>query len=103
MHEYHIRQLVDEFPPLDSGKQSTVLADDQRVKIILFRFAAGTGLAEHVAPCSALIQIIHGEARLTVGHESFLASPGTWVQMVAQTPHSVQAATPLMLVLTLLK
>ncbi|MEZ5943951.1 MAG: hypothetical protein R3C18_21350 [Planctomycetaceae bacterium] len=55
------RQLADELQPSESGKQSIVLADDANAKVVLFAFAAGDGLVEHVAPLPAIIQIIKGE------------------------------------------
>lgn len=100
---YQIRQLADELTPLESGKQSVVLADDDSVKVVLFAFAAGSGLAEHIAPLPAIIQIIQGEATLTVGEEAVKGKPGTWIQMVPRTPHRVLAETPLVMLLTLLK
>jgi len=101
--DYQIRQLADELQPPESGKQSIVLADDANAKVVLFAFAAGAGLSEHVAPLAAIIQIITGEASLTVGEEAVAGKPGTWIQMAAKTPHSIKAATPLVMLLTLLK
>lgn len=101
--QFQIRQLADELQPPESGKQTLVLADDANAKIVLFAFAAGEGLAEHVAPLPAIIQIIKGEASLTVGDESVVGKPGTWIQMNAKTPHSINAQTPVIMLLTLLK
>ena len=101
--QYQIRQLADELQPPDSGKQSVILLDDAHAKVVLFAFAAGHGLTEHVAPYPALIQIIKGEADLTVGQESVAGKPGTWVQMAAKTPHSIKAKMPVVMLLTLLK
>jgi len=103
MSQYHIRQLADELQPPESGKQSIVLTDDDNAKVVLFAFAAGDGLKEHVAPLPAIIQIIKGQAELTVGEEALAGKPGTWIQMAAQTPHSVKAKTPLVMLLTLMK
>jgi len=100
---YQIRQLADELTPLESGKQSVVLADDDKAKVILFTFAAGSGLAEHVAPLPAIIQVVQGEATLTVENETVNGKPGIWIQMAPRTPHSVLAETPLVMLLTLLK
>ncbi len=100
---YNIRQLIEELAPPASGKRSVIVTDDEHVKVVLFAFAAGGGLAEHVAPLPAIIQIIKGDARLTVGDEEASGVPGTWIQMVAKTPHSVFATTPLVMLLTLLK
>lgn len=100
---YQIRQLTDELPCPESGKQSAVLVDDDHAKVILFAFAAGAGLAEHIAPLPAIVQIIQGEARLTVGNEDVMGKPGTWLQMAAKTPHSIHAQTPVVMLLTLIK
>ena len=102
-YNFQIRQLADELQPAESGKQSIVLTDDDNAKVVLFAFAAGDGLKEHVAPLPAVIQIIKGEAELTVGKETVTGMPGTWIQMAAKTPHSIKATTPLVMLLTLLK
>lgn len=100
---FQIRQLADELQPPESGKQSVVLADNADTKVVLFGFAAGNGLAEHVAPVPVVIQIIKGEADLIVGDQEVKGKPGTWIQMAARTPHSIKANTPLVMLLTLLK
>ena len=102
-YDYRIRQLADEIQPPESGKQTVVLADDDNTKVVLFAFAACDGLNEHVAPLPSIIQIIKGEAELTVGGETAAGKPGTWIQMAAKTPHSIKAKTPLVMMLTLLK
>lgn len=101
--DFQIRQLADELQPPDSAKESVVLADDDDAKVVLFAFAAGDGLAEHVAPLPAIIQIIKGEAEMTVGEKPVAGKAGTWVQMAAKTPHSIKALTPVIMLLTLLK
>ena len=100
---FQIRQLADEIQPPESGKQTIVLLDDAKTKVVLFAFAAGNGLTEHVAPFPAIIQIIKGEAALTVGNESVAGTPGTWIQMAPKTPHSIMAESPVVMLLTLLK
>lgn len=100
---YQIRQIADVLHAPDSGKQSIVLADDAHARILLFAFAAGEGLAEHVASMPAILQIIQGEAALKFGDEPVDGKPGTWVRMDVRTPHSILAKTPLVMLLTLLK
>lgn len=101
--QYRIRQLAVELQPPGSGKQSVILLDDALTKVVLFAFAAGQGLTEHVAPFPAFLQIITGEAEMTVGQESASGKSGTWIQMAAKTPHSIKAETPVVMLLTLLK
>ena len=102
-NEYQIRQLVDQLQTPEAGKQSEVILDDAKAKVILFSFAAGSGLAEHIAPLPAIIQIISGTAALTVGDQTVKGKPGTWIQMAAKTLHSIQAESPMIMSLTLLK
>jgi len=103
MTQYEIRQLADELKPPETGKQSVVLVDNADTKAVLFAFAAGDGLAEHVAPLLATIHIVQGEATLTVGDETVEGKAGTWIQMVSQTPHSIKALTPVVMLLMLHK
>ena len=100
---FQIRQLADELQPPKTGKQTAILADDANAKVVLFAFASGSGLTEHVAPLPAIIQILKGEAELTVGEEVVAGKPGTWIHMAAKTPHSINAQTPVVMLLTLLK
>lgn len=101
--KYHVKKLTEELPIPESGKQSVILIDNPKIKAILFSFAAGAGLAEHVAPLDATIQIISGMAALTVVDEVVDGKPGTWIHMVAKTPHSIRAETPVVMLLTLVK
>lgn len=103
MTQYLIKQLADEITTPDSGKQSVVLADDPKTKVVLFSFAPGSGLAEHEAPFDATIQIVSGTAIVTVGDQKVEGKPGTWIKMNPKTPHSIQALTPLVMLLTLVK
>ncbi len=100
---YQIRQLADELSPPESGKLSVVLADDENAKVILFAIAAGSGLAEHVAPLPAIIQIIQGEATLTVGEEIVKGKPEKLDSDGSQDAAQHQVETPLVMLLTLLK
>ncbi len=77
-------------------------ADDQ-LKAVLFGFAAGQELSEHTASSPAVIHILRGEAQLTLGGKVCEACEGAWVHMPAQLPHSVQAKTPLVMLLLLVK
>ncbi|MCA9171465.1 MAG: cupin domain-containing protein, partial [Planctomycetales bacterium] len=79
------------------------LLDNAQTKVMLFAFAAGAGLAEHLAPSHAIIQVLSGEGMLTAGNRTIEAQAGTWLQMSPKTPHSISATTPLVMTLTLFK
>jgi quercetin dioxygenase-like cupin family protein len=88
--------------PADGILSRTVI-NDAFTKVVYFGFAAGEELSEHTASMPALLHIIQGEVRLTLGDETYDAGPNTWVHMPANLTHSVFANTPTTLLLTLLK
>jgi quercetin dioxygenase-like cupin family protein len=88
--------------PTDSIVSRTFYTSDQ-VKAILFGFAAGQELSEHTASQPAILHILQGEARLTLGDDTLDAGAGTWTAMPAFLKHSVVAKTPLTMLLLLLK
>ena len=85
------------------GILSRTLYSDERVKVVLFAFAAGQELSEHTASMPAVVQIVKGTALLKLGGDLIDAGVGTWVHMPAQLSHSVQAKTPVVMLLLLLK
>lgn len=90
-----------EIPP-DSTISRTIYQDEQ-LKAVLFGFAAGQELSEHTAATAAIIHIVSGKARLTLGGEPIDAQPNTWMHMPPRLPHSIVAETPVVMLLLLLK
>lgn len=82
---------------------SQTLYSDEHLKAVLFGFASGQELSEHTASSPAIIYILRGEARLTLGGDSLEAREGTWVHMPARLPHSLIAQTQVVMLLLLLK
>jgi quercetin dioxygenase-like cupin family protein len=99
----HIQDLAKEAQPPASGILSRTLLKDERVKVEIFGFAQGEELSEHTSSIPAILHFIQGEARLTLGDDAFDAKPGTWAHMPAGLRHSIQARTPLVMLLVLLK
>jgi quercetin dioxygenase-like cupin family protein len=82
---------------------SRTVYSDAQIKLVLFGFDAGQSLSEHTASQPAIIQILQGDAAITLGNDAKEASAGTWIHMPANLPHSVVAKTRLIMLLTLLK
>jgi quercetin dioxygenase-like cupin family protein len=59
--------------------------------ITLFAFDAGQGLSEHTAPFDAVVEIVDGEAEITVSGKTVTAGAGELVVMPAEEPHSLSA------------
>src|SRR5689334_9067145 len=85
------------------GILSRILLKDSLVNVTVFGFDAGQELSEHTAGTPAIIQIVQGEAALTIAGEARVGGPGTWIYMPARTSHSLTAKTPVIMLLLLLK
>jgi quercetin dioxygenase-like cupin family protein len=99
----HINDLAREVQPPDKGILSRTLHNDERVKVVLFGFAKGEELSEHTASMPAVLHFLEGEATLTLGDDRLEARPGTLVHMPTGLRHSIQATTPVVMLLLLLK
>jgi len=88
--------------PVD-GILSRTLCDDEQVKVVLFGFGAGQELSEHTASMPAILHIVQGAARLTLGDDSVDAEAGAWVHMPPELRHGVYAKTPVVMLLLLIK
>jgi quercetin dioxygenase-like cupin family protein len=87
----------------DDGIVSRAIYNDDDVRVVHFSFAPGQQLSDHTAPMPVTLEVVAGEATITLGDQVLEGRPGTWMHMPGNTPHSVVAKTPLVLLLTLLK
>jgi quercetin dioxygenase-like cupin family protein len=89
--------------PTAKGIASRVLARTGGGNITLFAFDAGQELSEHTAPFDALVMVLEGELKLTIGGQEVEASPNTVVLMPAEVPHAVYATAPSRMLLIMLR
>jgi quercetin dioxygenase-like cupin family protein len=89
-------------PPADGTLSRTLYVDD-RLKAVLFGFAAGQELSEHTAATPAIMHFLSGDAEVTLGDTSVSAKSGSWIHMTPQLPHSIRARSPVVMLLLLLK
>lgn len=82
---------------------SKTLIDTKAGTITLFSFDVGQGLSEHTAPYDAVVQIVDGEAEITIGGNAIRASEGNMVVMPANIPHALQATKRFKMLLTLIR
>jgi quercetin dioxygenase-like cupin family protein len=88
--------------PKDGILSRTIYSDNQ-VKAVLFGFDQGQELSEHTASTPAIIHIIRGEAKVTLGKDDLEVQAGSWIHMDPKLSHSVIAKTALVMVLLILK
>jgi quercetin dioxygenase-like cupin family protein len=94
-------QLLNDVPQ-DSIISRTIYKDGV-LKAVLFGFSEGQELSEHTASTPAIIQILSGNCRLTLGRDVFEVQAGSWAYMPANLPHSLFARGRVIMLLLLLK
>ena len=99
----HISDLAKEAQPPEKGILSRTIFNDEKVKAVIFGFGQGEELSEHTASMPAILQFLQGEAMVTLGEDTLEAKAGTWVHMPTGQRHSIQAKTPLVMLLLLLR
>jgi quercetin dioxygenase-like cupin family protein len=71
--------------------------------VTLFAFDQGQGLSEHTAPFDAMVQILDGEAKITIDGTPYSVEKGEVIIMPANKPHALDAVTPFKMLLTMVK
>ena len=72
--------------------------------VTFFAFDKGQGLSEHSAPFDAMVQIIDGEAEITISGVKNTVKVGEIIIMPANEPHALQAVNcPYKMILTMIK
>ena len=71
--------------------------------VTVFSFDEGQGLSEHTAPFDAMVQILEGEALITISGEPHRVESGQMIIMPANKPHSVSAEKPFKMLLIMIR
>lgn len=85
------------------GVISKQVLKNQSGNITLFSFDKGQGLTEHTAPFDAVVQILDGEAQITIGGNPNLVKKGETIIMPANVSHALQAVEQFKMLLTMIK
>jgi len=80
----------------------TLLQNDSGT-LTVFSFDEGQALSEHTVPFNAFIQVLDGQAEITIGEKPCLVSAGEIVLMPGGVPHKVKAVQPFKMLLTMFK
>ena len=82
---------------------SRTFAQKAGVSVTLFAFDAGEGLSTHTAPGDAMLQVLDGEARVTIDGKHMNVGAGQVVVMPANVPHAVNAENRFKMLLIVVK
>lgn len=82
---------------------SKTLIDKKIGTLTLFSFDVGQGLSEHTAPYDAFVQVIDGEAEVTIEGNAHAVSAGQMIIMPANRPHALKAVKPFKMLLVMIR
>lgn len=87
----------------DDSVVSREIINKKTGTVTLFAFAAGQGLSEHTAPFDALVQLLDGEADITISGKTLRLKKGGMVIMPANQPHALKAVSRFKMILTMIR
>ena len=87
----------------DGAVVSRQILKREKGNITLFAFDEGQGLSEHTAPFDAVVQILEGEAEITISGKPIRARAGEMVIMPANEPHGLKAIAKFKMLLTMIR
>ena len=98
----HFLDLAKEIQAPDKGILGRTLFNDDRLKTVLFGFAQSEELSG--TPLDARrLGLSPGRSNRDAGRRHGEGKPGTWVHMPTGVRHNIQAKTPVVMLLMLLK
>jgi quercetin dioxygenase-like cupin family protein len=87
----------------DDSIVSRMLINKDVGSVTLFAFDEKQKLSEHTAPFDALVQVLDGEAEISISGKNYSLKQGDFIIMPANKPHAVTAITKFKMILTMIK
>ncbi len=82
---------------------SRALVKQEQGSVTLFAFDRGQGLSEHTAPFDALVQVLEGEAEVTIAGQPHRLQAGEMIIMPTDKPHALKAPRRFKMLLTMIR
>ncbi len=82
---------------------SRTLIDKKVGTVTLFAFGEGQGLSEHTAPYDAFVQILDGEAEVTIAGNPHRVAAGEMTIMPANQPHALKGIKQFKMLLVMIR
>ena len=79
---------------------SRTLVQNRSVSLTLFAFDTNEEISSHESKGDAMVQILDGKAKITIGEGTYFLSAGETVVMPAGVPHALEAVEPFKMLLT---
>lgn len=82
---------------------SMTISQIPAVNITLFSLEKGEGISTHTTAGDAMVQVIDGEAEITIGDQILTVKAGETVIMPSNIPHGLEAKHRFKMLLTVVK
>jgi len=82
---------------------SKTVAQFPTVNVTLFSLAQGEGISTHTTSGDAMVQVLDGEAEITIGDKVVIVKAGETVIMPSDIPHGLEARVNFKMLLTVIK
>jgi quercetin dioxygenase-like cupin family protein len=98
-----VSRVVDLVSYQDGAVISRIIVKREAGNVTLFAFDTGQELSEHTAPYDALVQVLDGEAAITVAGRPYRVRAGEMILMPAHQPHALKAVSRFKMLLTMIR
>ena len=82
---------------------SRTIIEKKTGTVTIFSFDKGQGLSEHTAPFDALVEILDGEAEISVAGKPHKVKAGEFIIMPAGKPHALKAVKKFKMALIMIR
>jgi quercetin dioxygenase-like cupin family protein len=96
-------RVVDLVSYQDGAVVSRIILKRETGNVTLFAFDAGQELSEHTTPYDALVQVVDGEAAITIAGQPHRLRAGDVIIMPANQPHALKAVSRFKMLLTMIR
>lgn len=86
-----VLNLAKQVTPLPGQVVSKTLSQNKAVSITLFAFDKGEEISTHDSEGDAMVTVLEGTGRFTVGGKEYVVKDGEALVMPAKNPHAVYA------------
>jgi quercetin dioxygenase-like cupin family protein len=95
--------MIDLIAYQEGSVVSRTLIDKKIGTVTVFAFGAGQGLSEHTVPYDAMVQILDGDAEVTIAGTVHRLATGQMIIMPAGKPHSIKAVRKFKMLLVMIR
>lgn len=98
-----VKNLSDLVKYQENAVVSSEIIKKDAGTVTVFAFDKDQGLSEHTAPFDALVNIIDGQAEVSISGKLFTVKEGEMIILPANKPHSMKAVEKFKMLLVMIK